>query len=109
MDTTEVINVSARDERMPIAVMTLSRWPLGVCGRGVQGPGGWARGSVQCCCSSYTGAAAAVCGMTRTDDGRYEDGVEEKGKGLADNDTIINRNLNWSRARDLLSASESRL
>jgi len=59
-------------------------------------------GSVRCC-SSYTGAAAAVCGMTRTD------GVEEKGKGPADNDTITNRNPNWSRARDLLSASESRL
>ena len=81
---------------MPIAVMTLSRWPLDVYGGGVKG------GSVRCY-SSYTGAAAAVCGMTRTD------GVEEKGKDLADNDTITNRNPNWSRARDLLSASESRL
>ena len=65
--------------------MTLSRWPLDVYGGGVQGPGGRARGSARCC-SSYTGAAAAVCGMTRTD------GVEEKGKGPADNDTITNRN-----------------
>ena len=89
MDTTEVINVSARDERMPIAVMTLSRWPLGVYGGGVQGPGGRARGCVRCC-SSYTGAAAAVCGITRTD------WVEEKGKGPADNDTITNWNPNWS-------------